>query len=97
MHTFGTFHLIATGVLLTGQGVIQADALGWRDPREVDTVFRSTGSGVAGVLGERDLAVLADLGECRIHSSAASTAVKSRCTADAGLVARSGESRKNRL
>jgi len=67
MHTFSTFHLIATGVLLTGQGIIQADALGWRSGGDIGNEARTTGSEVISIPEESDLATLADLGGSRIR------------------------------
>jgi hypothetical protein len=63
MHTFSTFHLIATGVLLTGHGVTQANALGWGNPGGIENIVTSTGNEITTVREERDLAILADLGE----------------------------------
>jgi hypothetical protein len=63
MHTFNTFHLIATGVLLTGHGVTQANALGWGNSGGIENIVTPTGSEITRVREERDLAILADLGE----------------------------------
>ena len=67
MHTFSTFHLIATGVLLTGQGISQADALGWRSGGGIGNEARTIRSEVFSVTEQRDLATLADLGGSRIR------------------------------
>jgi hypothetical protein len=55
--------LIATGVFLTGQGIIQADALNWENLRQSGRASIELTERPPAVQDERDLAIFQELGE----------------------------------